>query len=145
MHRSSANVDYYQCHHLNLQIREFLTREIWMDDLTWEIGAARASQRTSGLRWKCSLSSFTSTCCSAPLSCSSPRKESPCDPRRRRCCDGWFCWNFSPLMNTVLIHHRAIRTGTLIIYCVSASSECCHLVIDSSTEVAVIKRKWKRI
>lgn len=30
------------------------------------------------------------------------------------------------LTNASLIHHRAIRTGTLIMYYVRASSECCH-------------------
>lgn len=46
--------------------------------------------------------------------------------QRGRCCDKWFCWNGRALTNASLIHHRAIRTGTLIMYYVSTSSECCH-------------------
>lgn len=57
-----------------------------------------------------------------------PRKESPCSAPWRGCyCDGWLCWNCRALTHANLIHHRAIRTGTLVMYYVSASSERCHL------------------
>lgn len=108
---------------------------IYLDECIW-MNARRHRRASSALLSNSGLINAFCPSLRRPPWCSihldapfliSLRKVSLCRAPRRGCyCDGWFCWNCGALTNASFIYHRAIRTGTLIMYYVNTSSEHCH-------------------